>query len=97
MEPTIAPARYAKGKVVMTCPSDGSGYKTRAARLAEAHGGRWVGRSHGYVMAPGSAAKALDLWQRGFDAHTRMFAHDKRRTRELLIPPKGEPAPCPKL
>lgn len=85
--PTIAPARYAKGKVVMHCPSDSSGYKTRAANLAEAFGGRWVGRSNGYVMAPGRAAAALDHWQRGFDAHVRMFTHDKRKTAELLIPP----------
>lgn len=88
--PTTSPARYAKGKVVMTCPSDGSGWKTRAMRLAEAHGGRYVNRSHGYVMAPSSAAKALELWHRGFDAHTRMFATDKRRTKDLLIPPESQ-------
>lgn len=86
--PSVAPAHHAKDKVVMHCPSDGSGYKTRAARLAEAFGGRWVNRSHGYVMAPGRAAAALEHWHRGFDAHTRMFTSDKRKTAELLIPPK---------
>ena len=84
--PTIHPARYAKGKVVFDCPSDGSGYKTRAMRLAVAFGARWSRRS-GYVMSPGRAAAALDHWQRGYDANTRMFTHDKRKTAELLIPP----------
>lgn len=86
--PTITPARCAKGKVVMHCPTDGSGYKTRAARLAEAFGGRWVHRSHGYVMAPSRAAEVLRLWGINWDAHTRMFTYDKRKTAELLIPPK---------
>lgn len=88
------PARYVKGKVVMNCPSDGTGCKTRAARLAEAFGGRYVNRSHGYVMAPGRAAAALDHWERGYDAHTRMFVYDKRKTPELLIPPV-ESDQCP--
>ena len=87
--PTIFPARYAKGKVVMCCPSS-NGLKSRAACLAEAFGGRWVNRSHGYVMSPTSAAKALDYWQRGFDAHIRMFTSDKRRAAELLIPPRSD-------
>ena len=87
--PTISPARYAKGKVVMYCPSNDSGLKTRAMCLAEAFGGRYVHRSHGYVMAPGSAAKALDHWQRGYDAHIRMFASDRKRGKELLIPPRN--------
>lgn len=86
--PIVVPARYAKGKSEMHCPSDGSGYKTRAARLATAFGGRWVGRSGAYVMAPSRAAAALDHWQRGYDAHTRMFTSDKRKTAELLIPPR---------
>lgn len=88
--PTIGPARYAKGKPVMHCPSDGLGMKTRAARLAEAFGGKWVSRSCGYVMAPGRAKEALRLWELGYDAHTRMFASDKRRTAELLIAPGRE-------
>ena len=88
--PTIAPARYAKGKMVMHCPSNGTGNKSRAACLAEAFGGRWVNRSHGYVLSPSGAAKALDHWKRGFDAHIRMFASDKRRAIDLLIPPRAE-------
>lgn len=87
--PTIQPARYAKGKVVFVCPRDGSGMKTRAMRLAEAFGARWSGRS-GYTMSPLGADKALDHWQRGFDAHIRMFASDKRRVKELLIPSESE-------
>lgn len=90
IEPTISPARYAKGRVIMHCPSDGSKMKTRAMRLAEAFGGKWVHRSHGYNMSPAGAAKALDHWRNGFDAHIRMFASDKRRAAELLIPKRGD-------
>jgi uncharacterized glyoxalase superfamily protein PhnB len=39
-------------------------------------------------MSASGAAKALDFWQRGFDAHTRMFASGKRRVKDLLIPPE---------
>lgn len=85
--PTFAEARYVKGKVVMCCPPDSSGYKTRAMRLAAAHGARWSRRS-GYVMSPTSAAKAVALWHAGYDAYIRVFTSDKRRAKELLIPPK---------
>lgn len=88
--PTILPARYAKGKVVMQCPSNDTGTKTRAMRLAEAFGGRWVHRSAGYMMSPSRAAAALEAWDAGTDAEIRMFAHDKRKTKELLIPAQGE-------
>jgi hypothetical protein len=85
--PTIQPTRRVKGKVRFDCPPDGTGYKTRAMRLAEAFGARYSHRS-GYVMSPGRAAAALDHWERGFDADTRIFTHDKRKTADLLIPPK---------
>lgn len=88
--PTIWTARYSKGRVIMCCPSDGSGLKTRAMCLAEAFGGKYVHRSGGYNMAPGRAQEALRLWHLGYDANIRMFAHDKRRTAELLIPPERE-------
>lgn len=87
-EPRIVKAQYAKGRVVMICPSDGSGQKTRAARLAEAFGGRWVNRSRGYNMSPKRAESALQHWREGYDAYIRMFTYDKRRPAELLIPPK---------
>lgn len=85
--PILAAARRVKGKVVMCCPSDGTGMKTRAMRLAEAHNGRYSRRSCGYIMTPSSAIKALELWRQGYDAHLRIFADDKRRAKDLLIPP----------
>lgn len=85
--PTVVAARYSKGRVIMRCPSDGSGLKTRAARLAGAFGGRWVNRSGGFNMSPKRAAEALAHWQAGYDAYIRMFTYDKRRAAELLIPP----------
>lgn len=48
---TITPARYAKGKYVVRCPSDGSGFKTNAARIVERLGGRYVRRDEGYQMS----------------------------------------------
>lgn len=76
---TIAPARYAKGKVVVRCPST-DGYKTRAAYLAAAKGigGKYVGRSGGYTMSPSAAKKFERLYAEGWDAK-----HDGQ-----LIPPR---------
>lgn len=66
----ITPARYAKGKMIIRPTSDGSGYKTRAARLAEAKGigGRWVNRSGGYTVSPTAARKFEKLYAEGWDA-----------------------------
>lgn len=48
---TIRPYRYSKAKPwAVVCPSD-DGWKTRAACLAEAVGGRYVGRAGGYLMS----------------------------------------------
>jgi hypothetical protein len=65
--PRVELYRYAKGKVVLIAKSD-DGWKTRAARLAEAFGGRWVHRAGGYVMSPNRAQRAVDAWHAGLDA-----------------------------
>lgn len=69
---TITPARYAKGKMIIRPKSDGSGFKTRAARLAEAKGigGRWVHRSGGYTVSPAAARRFEKLYAEGWDAST---------------------------
>lgn len=76
---TIVPARYAKGKMVLRSTKDGSGLKNRADRLAEALGGRYVGRSKGYVLSVVAAEKFELLYIAGFDAEIRMFFDDRRR------------------
>jgi hypothetical protein len=67
LAPNFSPARYAKGKVVVQCPSK-DGYKTRAARLAAALPGYWSNRSKGYIMSPTAAAKLKALYAAGKDA-----------------------------
>lgn len=68
LAPIVTPARYAKGMMVVQCPSDGSGWKTRAARIASALPGRWSNRSKGYVMTPKNAQRVLDLYAAEQDA-----------------------------
>jgi hypothetical protein len=51
---SISPARYAKGKMAVRS-SDGTGYKTPAAHLIEALGGRWVNRGNAYIVSPSTA------------------------------------------
>lgn len=65
--PTIWAARYSKGNVLAKCLSV-DGFKTRAARLAEALRGRYTGREKGYVMSPTKAEKLLRLYAEGWDA-----------------------------
>lgn len=67
-EYTITPARYAKGKMAVRCPS-ATGYKTRAARLiGDGLGCRWSGRSRAYIASPAQAARFERLYRAGFDA-----------------------------
>jgi len=68
-----------QGQLVVTQTADGTGIKTRACRLAEALGGRWVHRHHGYVMSPRKLVKFEQLYAEGWDA--KFF--DK-----TLIPPE---------
>ena len=81
---TIENARYAKGKKIVRTPGDGTGLKTRAARLAQAKGigGRWTNREKGYVMSPSAASRFEKLFREGWDAN---FMNDD------LVPPETEP------
>jgi hypothetical protein len=65
--PTFHAYRYAKGVLVARCPSS-DGYKTRAARLAEYVGGRWVHRAGGYLVSASKMRKLVDLYDAGKDA-----------------------------
>ena len=66
---TIQGYRYAKGKQCLRPVSDGSGRKTRAARLAEVCGGRWVHRAGGYIISAAGLAKFERLYAAGWDAN----------------------------
>jgi hypothetical protein len=61
----ILPARYARGKVAAHVASDGSGWKTAAARLAENVGGRWTHRERAYIMSQRQADRLLKLYADG--------------------------------
>lgn len=63
----VAKARYAKGCMAVSCPSD-DGYKTRAARLAEYLRGRYSGRERAYIMSPRKAERLAELYAQGRDA-----------------------------
>lgn len=67
---TITPARNAKGKMVIRPTPDGTGFKTRAACLAEAKGigGKWVNRSRGYHVSPSAAVRFERLYAEGWNA-----------------------------
>lgn len=66
-EYSISPARYAKGMMIVHCPST-DGYKTRAAYLACALKARYTNRCNGYVMSPAKARKFEVLYADGWDA-----------------------------
>jgi hypothetical protein len=59
---------YAKGMVAVHTPSD-NGYKTRAARVVEVLGGRWVRRANGYVLSHKKVVKLRTLLSDGYDAN----------------------------
>jgi hypothetical protein len=61
---SISEARYAKGQMVIDCPCP-TGYKTRAAYLAEEIGGRYVGRSKGYHVSRRQAEQFERLYAAG--------------------------------
>lgn len=65
---TVAPAPYAKGKMLVRCKSDGSGFKTRAMCLCEHLKGRWVNRGGGYIMSPRAAKRLQELFDAGRNA-----------------------------
>ncbi|MBL8421758.1 MAG: hypothetical protein JNK92_14120, partial [Dechloromonas sp.] len=65
---SIAPYRYAKNSVVLRTDSNDI-FKTRIVRVAEALGGRYVGRAKGYVMTEKRAREAVRLTEEGWDAN----------------------------
>lgn len=67
LAPVISNARYAKGKRAVHCPSD-TGFKSRAACLAEALGGSYSRREHAYILSPSRAASLLAFWESSADA-----------------------------
>ena len=73
LAPVVSPARYAgrwngKPQCAVRCPSDGTGFKTRAMRLASALNARYSGREHAYIMSPAKATKLVKLYAAGRDA-----------------------------
>jgi len=71
----ITPYRYAKGKQCVRPAADGSGWKTRAARLAEACGGRWVHRAGGYLLSAAGTVHALNACTRRAMTRTASLAN----------------------
>jgi hypothetical protein len=66
--PIFGPARYAKGKIAVRCPPNGTGWKTRAARIASAVSSRYSHREQAYIMSPSAAAKVRKLYETERDA-----------------------------
>lgn len=70
---TIRPFKHRVGTapktpaVVVRPVSDGSGYKTRAARLCDCLKGRWSHAQGGYVMSACKAKRFEELWKAGRD------------------------------
>jgi hypothetical protein len=65
---TIAPAKYAKRMMAIRCTPDGTGFKTRAARLAEVLArGRWSNREGAYILSSAAAARFEKLYSEGYD------------------------------
>ena len=82
---TVTPARYAKSMMLVKSPPS-DGFKTRAARLAEAIAhGRYTHREGGYVMTKPAAARFEKLYAEGWDANSV--------TGELRPPEGQEKAP----
>lgn len=65
---TIAPARYAKGMMAIHVRSAGSGWKTRAHRLAGYFAReRYSGREGAYILSRAAAAKFEEHFKAGYD------------------------------
>ena len=65
---TIAPAKYAKRMMAIRCAPDGTGFKTRAARLAEVVArGRYSNRERAYILSSAAAARFEKLYSEGYD------------------------------
>lgn len=81
---TITPARYAKGMMAVNCKADGSGWKTRAMRLAEYFSNdRYSHSEHSYIMSPAAAKKFELAYAGGWSASVI--------DRKLIPPEKKSP------
>lgn len=79
MSYTITPARYSKGNMLVVCESDGTHFKTRYDRLAEAFSGRYTHREHGYIMSPKAAQRFEQAVKDGWNAYSVSgLLHDGR-------------------
>ncbi len=83
---TTAPAKYAKGKVLVRPTRDGSGLKGRAHRLVGYLRGRWTNRERGYVLTASKVAKLARLWTDGYDATPGGLPPWSKRRPELVSP-----------
>lgn len=65
----IAKARYAKAMMVIQCApnANGTGFKTRAHRLAEYFGRRYTRREHGYLMSRRAVGRLKEAYADGQD------------------------------
>jgi len=63
--PIVKQARYAKGMALVICPSNGSGWRTRASFLCEKVNGRYSNREGGWIMSPRKMQKVLRAWTLG--------------------------------
>lgn len=63
--PIFAKAQYAKGMIAVSCPSNGTGLKTRAASIASALNARWSNREKSYIMSPAKAQKLKTFYDAG--------------------------------
>ena len=61
-------ARYSKGLEAVKPFADGSGYMTRAQRLADHFARRYSGREKAYLIAPRTLERMLKLYAAGWDA-----------------------------
>jgi hypothetical protein len=64
----VRKARYAKGLLAVSPRKDGSGYKTREARLAEHFSRRYTGRENAYLLSVGAYRKLIAAYAAGRDA-----------------------------
>ena len=67
-EITITPARYVKRQFAVSCPSDSSGFKTRAMRLCDHLKARYSRRERAYIMSGTKVEKLKRLYAAGYDA-----------------------------
>jgi hypothetical protein len=67
----LRPARYAKGKIAISCTSSSDGFMTRACRLASCIARRrYTNRENAYILSQAAAARFERLYRDGWDANT---------------------------